>query len=188
MTPSTTAQFSVLTYQGQVVDDIQAFQTVTNTATILYTTLPNNPGQISPHNPNSVERTGNPADPGGSANNLNASGSASFTPTPTITKVLIGTNQPFTTGNSVAIGETAQYGVTITIPEGVSPSATFTDQLPSGLAIASLDQLVVSSSSLTTSLAGGFDSVLPNALVQNMGHLLTLNLGTVTNSMFNGDR
>src|SRR5271157_3770521 len=69
-----TAQFSVLTYQGRVVDDIQAFQTVTNTVTILYTTLPNNPGQISPHNLNSVERTGNPADPGGSANNLNASG------------------------------------------------------------------------------------------------------------------
>ena len=181
-----TAQFSVLTYQGQVVDDIQAFQTVTNTATILYTTLPNNPGQISPYNPNSVERTGNPTDPGGSANNLNASGSASFTPTPTITKVLIGTDQPFTTGNSVAIGETAQYGVTITIPEGVSPSAIFTDQLPNGLAIASLDKLVVSSPLLTTSLAGGFDSVLPNALVQNMGHLLTLNLGTVTNSVING--
>ncbi len=180
-----TAQFSVLTYKGQVVDDIQAFHTVTNTATILYTTLPNNPGQISPYNPNSVERTGNPADPGGSANNLNASGSASFTPTPTITKVLIGTDQPFTTGNSVAIGETAQYGVTITIPEGVSPSAIFSDQLPNGLAIASLDQLVASPS-LTTSLAGGFDSVLPNALVQNMGHLLALNLGTVTNPVING--
>ena len=100
-----------------------------------------------------MERTGNPADPGGSANNLNASGSASFTPTPTITKVLIGTNQPFTTGNSVAIGETAQYGVTITIPEGVSPSAIFTDQLPNGLAIASLDQLVASL--LTHDVSGG---------------------------------
>ena len=116
-----------------------------NTASIQYTTLPGSRSTpISPYNPNSVERTGNPADPGGSANNLNASGSASFTPTPTITKVLIGTNQPFTTGNSVAIGETAQYGVTITIPEGVSPSAIFTDQLPNGLAIASLDQLVAS--------------------------------------------
>ena len=178
---------SVLSFKATVDDNIAAFQTVINTASIQYTTLPGSRSTpISPYNPNSVERTGNPADPGGSANNLNASGSASFTPTPTITKVLIGTNQPFTTGNSVAIGETAQYGVTITIPAGVSPSAIFTDQLPNGLAIASLDQLVVSSSSLTTSLAGGFDSVLPNALVQNMGHLLTLNLGTVTNSMFNG--
>jgi len=177
---------SVLSFKATVDDNIAAFQTVINTASIQYTTLPGSRSTpISPYNPNSVERTGNPADPGGSANNLNASGSASFTPTPTITKVLIGTDQPFTTGNSVAIGETAQYGVTITIPEGVSPSAIFSDQLPSGLAIVSLDQLVASSS-LTTSLAGGFDSVLPNALVQNMGHLLTLNLGTVTNPVING--
>ena len=64
---------SVLSFQAIVDDNIAAFQTVTNTASIQYTTLPGSISTpISPFNPNSVERTGNPVDPGGAANNLNA--------------------------------------------------------------------------------------------------------------------
>ena len=88
------------------------------------------PRPISPYNPNSVERTGNPADPGGAANNLNASASASFTPTPTLAKIITGTDQPFTTGNPVAIGEQVHYQVTISVPQGVSPASILADTLP----------------------------------------------------------
>lgn len=163
----THARFSVFTFKAVVDSNIQAFQRVTNTARIEYTSLPGRPQASSPYNANSVERTGAPADPGGSANNLNANASASFTPTPTITKVLVDTNQTFTTGNAVAIGETARYRVTIQISEGVSPAAIFSDPLPDGLALVSLDQLIVSPA-LTTSL-GNFANVLQNARVEKPG-------------------
>ncbi|MFO0957004.1 MAG: SdrD B-like domain-containing protein [Isosphaeraceae bacterium] len=171
----------ILQFQALVAPDIQAFQTVINTAPIQYKTLHrDNPEPISPYNPNSYERTGNPADPGGSANNLNASASASFTPTPAILKELIGTDQSFTTGNDVAIGESAQYRVTLTIPEGVAPSSFLTDTLPPGLALVRIHSLVATAS-LGTS-RGSFDTVKDSADVEGAGRLVTLNFGTLTNS------
>ena len=67
--------------------DIAAYQTVTNTgADAVHLAAGHDPRADLAFNPNSVERTGNPADPGGAANNLNGSASASFTPTPSLDK------------------------------------------------------------------------------------------------------
>jgi uncharacterized repeat protein (TIGR01451 family) len=52
---------------------------------------------------------------------------------PQISKAFIGTNQPYTSGTNVTIGEEVTYEITVTLPEGTMPSLTVTDPLPAGL-------------------------------------------------------
>ena len=54
------------------------------------------------------------------------------TRSPGIVKVLLSTDQAFTTGSAVAIGETATFRITYTLPEGQINAVTLRDILPSG--------------------------------------------------------
>lgn len=169
-------------FQGTVASGVAAYQTVTNTADVQYTSLSDTTsGPISPYNPNSVERTGDPNDPGGVANDLNGSGSASFTPTPSLSKTILDTDQSFTLDDSVAVGEQVRYRVVITVPRGVSPDSVLADTLPSGLALVSVDA-ITPTSDVTTSVDGGFDAVRAGALVGEGGSSVTFDFGTLTNS------
>ncbi|RME61511.1 MAG: isopeptide-forming domain-containing fimbrial protein, partial [Caldilineae bacterium] len=106
---------------------------------------------------------------------------------PQINKWLAGTNQSFTSGTNVAIGEIITYTTVITVPEGTSSSVTLVDTLDKGLAFVDLVSLTASPA-LSTS-KGTFNDVLTGASITNQGsgtanqgRKLTLDFGTVTNS------
>jgi len=161
----------------------------TNTANVTYTSLPgangttaNPTGSPTPGAPgtDTGERTGTgtPAQ-----NDYFASDPATVTVLAPLAKTIVGTNQAFTLGNTVAVGEQVQYQVVITIPEGTVPLARLLDSLPTGLAVVSLDSLTFAGA-LTTDVAGGFPAVLTNAraALNPPGRTITFDLGTVVNA------
>ena len=171
---------TTFTFQAKVLTGVAALTPVVNTANVAYTTLPgtvNTP--ISPYDANSVERTGNSSDPGGAANNLDASGSASFTPPVGITKTIVSTNQLFTSGPNVAIGEEVVYRLTVTIPQGTTPSVSISDTLPAGLVFAGVAASSFSAS-LSSSQSGGMAAALASPTFT--ANVVTWNLGMLTNT------
>lgn len=167
---------------------------LTNTATSTWTSLPGAPGQISTHNTLAYERTGNPADPGGSSNDHVAQGSATVTvSSPSMVKAFVTTDQAHTTGANVAIGEILTYTLTVTVPEAVSHNVTLVDTLDPGLAFVAFDSIVVSDpGAVTTSIPGGFPAVLAGRVVGNpgvspetAGSRITFDFGTITNTDVN---
>ncbi|MFO0889864.1 MAG: hypothetical protein U0790_12070 [Isosphaeraceae bacterium] len=168
-------QTTTLTFRGIVVDDIQSFQTVTNTAAITYTTLPGDvPGPISPYNPASHERT------------QSATGSATFSPVASLQKTITATSLPDTTGNNLTIGETATFQVRVGVPRGVSPGSRLIDTMPAGLALVALDA-IAADPGLSTDLPGGFAAALTAATINPGGIGFSLDLGTITNGTAPGD-
>ncbi len=104
---------------------------------------------------------------------------------PSLTKALDGTNQGHTSGSQVAVGEIITYTVTITVPEGTSPSASLTDVLDAGLAFVDCVK-VEGSPGLSTSLGTfGQACTSSNPTVSNQGRSLVFDFGTVTNSNTN---
>jgi fimbrial isopeptide formation D2 family protein/uncharacterized repeat protein (TIGR01451 family) len=178
-----TGQTSTLRFQTTVAADIAFAEPVADSATLKWTSLP---GVVtspqSPYNTLSTERTGNPADPGGAANNFTATGTGTVTGlSPVVTKTVVGTNQAFTTGNNVAVGEQVQYQVRFTVPEGVTANVTLTDPLPAGMAVVSVDS-VSASAAVTTSHTGGFPGVRTDAAVAAGGGSVTFAFNTLTNT------
>jgi uncharacterized repeat protein (TIGR01451 family)/fimbrial isopeptide formation D2 family protein len=109
---------AVITYTLQIDPQIGTCQKLDNIASIT--------------NYSSTEQGPNYADPttGVSGKYTDTS---SVTIRPTISKALIATNQPYTFGSNVTIGEEVTYEITVNLPEGTTPSLTVTDPLPSGL-------------------------------------------------------
>ncbi|MFN0070036.1 MAG: beta strand repeat-containing protein [Chloroflexota bacterium] len=159
-----------------------AGQTISNSAAMTWTSLPNNVTTAqSAHNALSTERTGNPADPGGAQNDYTSSSPAASVVVSgsQAAKIVTLTSQNFTAGNNVAIGEQVTYAVTVTMPEGTIPGAQLIDTLPAGLAFVSLDAL---SASPALSVSGGFASILNTARTNFTANQATFNFGTVINS------
>ena len=172
-----------LTFQATVDSTTGPYQTLTDSATATDSTLPGNvTTPQSSYNTLSTERTGNITDPGGSANNLTTTATGPVTTVlPAVAKVVVGTGLTTTAGSNLAIGETVQYQVTVTVPDGTTNNATLTDTLPAGMAIVSLDGLTYSST-LGSSQSGGFAGVRSSATVGANGGSLSLNFGTITNA------
>ena len=98
---------TTFTIQAVIDPGLTTGTVLTNTASGTWTSLP---GVVaapqSPYHTLSVERTGNTADPGGTANDYRASRPATVTiSTASVTKVVADTNQPHTVDPAVAIGE-----------------------------------------------------------------------------------
>ena len=108
---------------------------------------------------------------------------ATVTTAPTgIAKVVGTSNQDFTTGSRLAIGEVVTYEVALTIPEGTSQSLTLTDVLDIGQAFVSVDS-ITADPALTSST--GFPAVLLDArALASPGRTASFHFGAVTN----GDR
>jgi fimbrial isopeptide formation D2 family protein/uncharacterized repeat protein (TIGR01451 family) len=109
------------------------------------------------------------------------------TPLPTIDKKIIATDQAFTTGTNVAIGEVVTYEVTITIPHGTSYDVKFTDLLGPGEALTSLATLssnYLVSAGLSTSVVGSWPAAFASATLLSPpnGTSFEISFGTVTNS------
>jgi large repetitive protein len=127
---------STLTFQATLDANVIAGSTIRNTANETWTSLPGDPGQITPNNPNAYERTGDPADPG-QRNNYKATDPATVTiAAPSVSKVLVTTSivDANNSATQAVIGETATYTVTMTIPQGRTPAAELIDSLPAGMA------------------------------------------------------
>lgn len=130
-------QTSTLTFQTTVNADATSGEAITNAATAEWTSLPGNPGQITPNNPNAYERTGTGSTTQGQLNNYKTSDSATITvAVPTVAKSLVSTSivNAANTNAQTVIGELATYDVTVTIPQGRTPTAELIDRMAPGLA------------------------------------------------------
>lgn len=128
----------ILTYTAEILPAAVPGQTITNTASVVYTSLPGTNGTTT--NPTgSGTPGGSGSDPGerngsGGHNDYSDSDPASVTITgDAISKSLLSTSAAHTTGAEVTIGEVLTYSLAITLPEGSTPSLVVTDVLPSGL-------------------------------------------------------
>lgn len=123
-----------------------------------------------------VERTGNTADVGGSANtytqsitpSINAASAA------TVGKVFVSTNNANTVDPKLAMGEDVVYRLTVALQEGVNPSVVVTDSPPAGLRLLSVEY---EPGTFTGSLGNNPTNL---ALGGTSGQAFTFNLGNVT--------
>ena len=176
LAPGDTTTF---TYSAVLVPAVIPDQVITNTAAVTYTSLPGTIPQQSTYNVYSYERTGDSTLMGSTSgsfpqNDYLASASESVTVNPSeMGKVLTTTSESTTSGNNLAIGETATFMLTVTLPEGTTPSLTVTDLIPTGMAY------VTGSYSIDTS---GFNGTLPVPSVTALGGNgddLTLSFGEI---------
>jgi len=136
-TSLTPGQTSTLTFQAKIDATVTAGQAINNVATETWTSLPGNPGQITPNNPNAYERTGSESTAQGQLNNYKSADNAIVTvASPTVAKSLVTTSivNASNSATQAVIGETATYTVTATFPQGRTPAAFLVDTLPAGMA------------------------------------------------------
>ena len=132
-------QTSVLTFNVTIDDNVSAGQIITNRADLEWTSLPDPVGNSaqSTFNTLSVERTGDPGDVGGSANDYNDSDPVDLTIEGGPVKTIIASSESHTDDSSgiehLAIGEIVRYHLSFQLPESASPNLQFQDLLPSGL-------------------------------------------------------
>ena len=108
-------------YSAVVQIGVQPGQTINNSPQVQWSSLPGTPPQ---------ERDGS----GAPLDDYITSDPASFmTGGPVFTKILEETSEPGSTGSNVLIGERVTYALTVTLPEGTTPSLVVADDLPSGL-------------------------------------------------------
>jgi len=176
----TPGQTSTLTFRARLDPTVVAGQAITNTVTETWTSLPGNPGQITPNNPNAYERTGSGTTSQGQRNDYRTSGSAIVTVAqPTVAKSLVTTSivSPSNTATQAVVGETATYTVTMTIPQGRTPAAQLIDTMGPGLAY-------VRTISAVNNAPGKL--VVPGLaaapVLTSQGTIATWNLGDIVNS------
>lgn len=130
-------QTSTLTFQATVDANVTSGQAITNTATTKWTSLPGNPGQITPNSTIAYERTGSGSTSQGELNNYTTSDSATVTVAkPTVAKTLWSTSieNSVNSKTQAVIGELATYQIVVTIPQGRTPVAQLIDRMNPGLA------------------------------------------------------
>jgi uncharacterized repeat protein (TIGR01451 family)/fimbrial isopeptide formation D2 family protein len=169
--PTNGTDIVVITYDLQLVDGIAAGSVLTNTASIVnYTAVE---GSLV----NRVPTDGLPdSDP-----------AFVDVEAPLPDKTLVLTSEASTTGSKLAIGETATWLVTVTVPEGISHNLTIRDIMPGGLGSASgrlVELLSVGPVTSGGSLAGpglAVPPVISNSNLDPYNDTVTLALGDVTN-------
>jgi LPXTG-site transpeptidase (sortase) family protein len=119
--------------------------------------------------------------------------SVTVTPTqnnPSLGKTVSNSNQTFTTGTDMAIGEIVEYSVTVNVPPGVFTTSQLVDTMERGLSFMACSSITPSDPALTTDVAGSFAGACANPTVDDagggttvdVGRRVTFNLGTLTNS------
>jgi fimbrial isopeptide formation D2 family protein/uncharacterized repeat protein (TIGR01451 family) len=191
-----TGSVSTLKFDATLDITILPGQIITNEAIVLYTSLPGDETVAqSPYNALSTERTGNPANPGGTANNYRTSDTAVVTVIdPRIMdKTIVQTSEPHTTGTDVAIGEIVRYRLQATMIEGTMPNVQFVDHLQPGLMFLDVGEVrvsFISDTPVTTApdLAGANGGPIPPVFVMPAdriavsGQQITFDFGTLINN------
>lgn len=113
-----------------------------------------------------------------------------------LVKRIVETDQSFTDGTNVAIGEIVTYRVLVTVPPATLTNARMVDTLTQGLAFVDCISIEPQTTELTTSIPGGFQAICNNTPPTlytvddptggsdpvNAGRRVTFPLGTLTNS------
>lgn len=108
-----------LTYDVIVASDVSAGEKLSANASVTWTSLSGDPGQINENNELAYERTGDSSDVGGSANDYRASRSGTIqVHAPELNLKLVESSADFTSGSTFTIGELATYELVVQIPEG----------------------------------------------------------------------
>ncbi len=115
----------IVTFSATLQDSVQPGQTLINSASVTWTSLPGASAQ---------ERTGSGEGPDDYFTDNQASFQTSATGPLTIEKSLAATGFSGTTGNDVTVGEALTYRLDVTLPEGTIPALRLADILPAGLA------------------------------------------------------
>ena len=184
---------TTITFRANVLSNVQAAEIIGNAAPTKWTSLPTSVvTPLSPYSPTSVERTGDPANVGGTSNNYNTTSNADFTVTNlTPTKALVSTSEALTTGSNVNVGEVVRYRLAIGIPEGTTNGIRLVDNLPNGLTylndgstkvaiVATTPSNIVNQLSLPAAclVSGNSNTISPNSTC-------TLNPTRITGGTFN---
>lgn len=151
------------------------------------------PGQVIDNTGNSTwtslsgavagERTG-ASGPSGSPDNYAAVSNVQFTMplSQTITKQLTATSAVHTAGSNVAIGEVITYDILLTFPEGMTPSDTVVDDLPTGLEVTGIPEVITavaaSGGLLTADFNGSMDA--PTITVTGTNDIVTFGFANVS--------
>ncbi len=179
-TQLTPGQTSTLQFQAKVDANVTAGQAINNVATETWTSLPGNPGQITPNNPNAYERTGSESTTLGQLNNYKTSDNAVVTVAqPTVSKALVTTSivNASNSATQAVIGETATYTVTMKIPQGRTPAAQLIDSMGPGMAFVRVVSAVNDDPGKLT--VPGLNSA---PALTNSGTTATWSLGDIVNS------
>ena len=158
----------IITYQVAVTSSVTPGQAIANTGAVLWTSLPGphgtgdqTPGASGAGN---GERDGSNG-PTGNPNHYDRQAVATLNiRAPIFSKTLQRTSAGHTSGNAMAVGEVATFGLMVTLPEGTTPSMQLLDDLPNGLAyVPGTMQLVTQTNPPATcgSLAAAFNGTVP---------------------------
>jgi len=179
-TQLTPGQTSTLQFRAKLKPDVIAGQSINNVATQQWTSLPGNPGQITPNNPNAYERTGSESTSQGQLNNYKTSDSAIVTVAqPTVSKALVTTSivNASNTATQAVIGEKATYTVTMKFPQGRTPAAQLIDAMGSGMAY--VRTITAVNDDPTKLTVPGLNTA---PVLTNSGSTATWNLGDIVNT------
>lgn len=160
---TTGANIALVSYDITVPSGVTALTDYTNTATVT------NYASIS-GGPDFTETFGEPSDT-----------ATVTTLPPSIAKKLV-TTEIVNANNELdeaVIGELITYQIDVTFPEGSTPSVSIQDTLDTGLAFVSCDS-ITATAGLSSSL-GAFGCSMVSS-VTSSGRIITLNLGSITNS------
>jgi LPXTG-site transpeptidase (sortase) family protein len=182
----------VITYQVTVSTSVTPGQAIDNAAGVTWTSLPGlrGTGDQTPGAPGTGtgERDGSNG-PAGNPNNYNRQDVATLNiRDPLFSKTVEKTSAGHTTGNALAIGEVATFGLQVTLPEGTTPALQVVDNLPNGLSyVAGSMQIITQTNPPATcgSLSADFSGTLPAPTFTisppgGSGADLTFDFGAVT--------
>jgi LPXTG-site transpeptidase (sortase) family protein len=163
-----------ITYSATILITISPEQVVTNTAEVVYTSLP---GTGTPTNPTGSQTPGDSGagdgerDGSGGINDYRDDDFAKFTSDGVaIEKIVKATNQDHTAGTDVAIGEIVTYQVTVTLPEGTVSKLKVIDSLPDGLQYVTGSAVVIPADGVIFSTGDPVISTSDNKLIVTFNH------------------
>jgi len=157
-----TGQTLTVTISGSLKSSVTPTQTLSNTANLTYNSLPDS---SFTQRTDIISNATGVNDGTDRERQTSPSSSVSLTvPGSTFAKSLFDTNQTFTAGSNVAIGEEARFALLITLPEGTTPDLRVIDILPAGLQY--LSAAVISSAAGSGGLlAADFSGTIPVPLI-----------------------
>ncbi len=149
---------------------------VSNTATGRWTSINGSLPDLSVYTSDDTERNGSQSP---AHNDYMDTGSVSFNVlNPGVSKVITDTNQSFTSGSNVAIGEIITYRVTYAVPQGTAYEFRSVDTLDNGLAF--VDCVSVSNPDGRLTASNGFSCA--NATYNDATRTMTVDFGNLTNN------
>ena len=184
------AATAAITFQARVQNSAPPNTLLSNNATLVWSSLP---GDVTnPQGPNSIstERTGDPSEPGGSANDHAVQDAGVVaTDIPTAAKTVTGTSESSTTATQydpdredLAVGELVTFTITAVLPEGTT-SLVISDQLPTTAGTLEIVDVTVSAIGDNLAIPNGFPTEMRADTDSDMlDDRITLDFGSVVNS------